>query len=145
MDIFDVNWIDQLDEITKKHADKIKDNEKLQQHFNNLSKENDKKNTILKELANASKLTYEYAVDVMEYASTLSNIVLSVDKKLSALEITINRIEKGNHHALKLFDNLQDQIDTLAGEIAELKENEFLRNKRNIESLKKMENQLDGE
>ena len=109
-----------INEITEKHADKIRDNEVFAQLLNKLSESNDKKNAILEELATACKMNYEYTKEVLKHSKNLSSIVRLIDTRLSALEITVAHIEKGNEKWLEYVDNLQDQIDILAGELSEI-------------------------
>tara|TARA_Y100000310_G_scaffold246228_1_gene251415 strand:+ start:148 stop:525 length:378 start_codon:yes stop_codon:yes gene_type:complete len=106
-----------LKEITEQHSEKIKNNESFAQLLNKISQENDKKNEILEKLANASKMNYEYSKGNMDYAVTLKSIIMNVDTRLSALEIATAHIEKDNEKWMKLVDNLQQQIDTMAYDI----------------------------
>ena len=106
-----------LKEITEQHSEKIKNNESFAQLLNKISQENDKKNKILEELANASKMNYEYSKGNMDYAVTLKSMIMNVDTRLSALEIATAHIEKDNEKWMKLVDNLQQQIDTMAYDI----------------------------
>ena len=78
------------------------------------------KTDVLEELATACKMNYEYTKEVLKHSKNLSSIVRLIDTRLSALEITVAHIEKGNEKWLEYVDNLQDQIDILAGELSEI-------------------------
>ncbi len=77
------------------------------------------KTDILEELATACKMNYEYTKEVLKHSKNLSSITRLIDTRLSALEITVAHIEKGNEKYIEWNDNLQDQIDTLAGKLSE--------------------------
>jgi len=52
----------------------------------------------------------------------LIKITKNLNTRLSALEKAVTHIEKGNEQYIKWSDNLQDQIEILAGKIAKGKE-----------------------
>ena len=96
-----------INEITKKHYEKIKDNENFHQLLSKLAKSNDEKNAILEEMVETDEA-------IMKYTKNLSSIVKLIDSRLSTLEIAVQHIEKGNKKWLELIDNLQGQVDILA-------------------------------
>lgn len=98
-----------LDELVEKHSDKIKDNESFMQLLNKLSKNNDKKNEIIKELVKSITLMHEQIQRSFEY-SRINNT------RLSALETAVSHIEKSNEKWLELINSVQEQIDTLVEE-----------------------------
>tara|TARA_Y100000034_G_C6880489_1_gene403408 strand:+ start:1391 stop:1762 length:372 start_codon:yes stop_codon:yes gene_type:complete len=110
-----------LREISKKHKNEIKNNESFAQLLNKISQENDKKNDILKKLAEAGEANYKYSKDTMDYAIMLKSMVMNVDTRLSALDIAFRHVEEQNEKLLELTDNLQQQIDTMAYDLYENK------------------------
>ena len=99
-----------IDKITEEHYEKIKDNESFEQLLNKLAEENDKKNALIEEIVEATGLLHKQVQNCNEY-SRLNNT------RISALEIAVQHIEKGNEKWLELIDNLQSQIDILAEDI----------------------------
>ena len=108
VDFSDVKKV--IDKITEEHYEKIKDNESFEQLLNKIAEENDKKNALIEEIVEATGLLHKQIQNCNEYSRLNST-------RISALEIAVAHIEKGNEQYIKWNDNLQSQIDILAEDI----------------------------
>ena len=116
IDFSDVEKV--INEITDKHADQIKNNESFQALLNKLSEENDKRWGVVEDLVKLIEGVNKQVDTTIEHSITLRKMVGVIETRLSALEIAVAHIEKGNEKYIEWNDNLQDQIDTLAGELS---------------------------
>ena len=115
IDFSDVEKV--INEITDKHADQIKNNESFQALLNKLSEENDKRWGVVEDLVKLIEGVNKQVDTTIEHSITLRKMVGVIETRLSALEIAVAHIEKGNEKYIEWNDNLQSQIDTLAGEL----------------------------
>ena len=116
IDFSDVEKV--INEITDKHADQIKNNESFQALLNKLSEENDKRWGVVEDLVKLIEGVNKQVDTTIEHSITLRKMVGVIETRLSALEIAVAHIEKGNEKYIEWNDNLQSQIDTLAGELS---------------------------
>jgi len=104
-----------IEEIFDKHQEQIEKNESFQQLLTKLAEENDLRWNIVQELCNIVKSFHEIGLEQLSIIRAIAHIG-------SANEIALREMEKKTEKHIKWSDNLQDQIDILAKDIYERKE-----------------------
>jgi len=101
------NIVEVINEIMENHSDKIKGNQAFTDLLHKLSEENDKKNAVLEDMAEAIKMLSEQVDNCFKHYKDLM--------KLAELNSKTNEYQdKDIKTLLDLIDNLQGQVDILA-------------------------------